>query len=88
MAARSLAHSPLPPTSIPSAEVVLLAMSELIEEVRSKDGTGRNVPWDGNVPFFLGEFVTAAGEPHPLCPRRVAQGDADLEPATAAQHSR
>jgi glutamine synthetase len=34
-------------------------------------GTGRNVPWDGNVPFFLGEFVNADGSPHPLCPRQT-----------------
>lgn len=38
--------------------------------------THRHVPWEENVPFFLGEFVTpgAAGEceaPHPLCPRQV-----------------
>jgi glutamine synthetase len=29
------------------------------------------VPWDGNVPFFLGDFVTADGKPHPACPRQV-----------------
>ncbi len=33
--------------------------------------TMRNVPWDGNVPFFLGEFVTADGAPHPICPRQT-----------------
>ena len=33
--------------------------------------TCRNVPWDGNVPFFLGNFVTAEGKPHPACPRQV-----------------
>lgn len=33
--------------------------------------TMRRVPWDDDVPFFLGEFVTAGGEPHPLCPRQV-----------------
>ncbi|HEX4333950.1 MAG TPA: glutamine synthetase family protein [Usitatibacter sp.] len=31
----------------------------------------RNVPWDGNVPFFLGDFVTGDGKPHPLCPRQL-----------------
>ncbi|HEX4779127.1 MAG TPA: glutamine synthetase family protein [Usitatibacter sp.] len=34
-------------------------------------GTYRNVPWDGGVPFFLGDFVTAQGTPHPACPRQV-----------------
>jgi glutamine synthetase len=34
-------------------------------------GTARNVPWDGGVPFFLGEFVNADGSPHPLCPRQT-----------------
>ncbi len=33
--------------------------------------TMRNVPWDGGIPFFLGEFVTADGSPHPLCPRQM-----------------
>jgi glutamine synthetase len=33
--------------------------------------TFRNVPWDGGVPFFLGEFVTADGEPSPICPRQT-----------------
>ena len=33
--------------------------------------TARHVPWDGGVPFFLGEFVTADGGPHPVCPRQV-----------------
>ncbi|HSS27266.1 MAG TPA: glutamine synthetase family protein [Usitatibacter sp.] len=33
--------------------------------------TYRNVPWDGNVPFFLGDFVTAKGKPHPACPRQL-----------------
>jgi glutamine synthetase len=33
--------------------------------------TLRNVPWDGNIPFFLGEFVNADGSPHSLCPRQV-----------------
>jgi glutamine synthetase len=34
-------------------------------------GTYRNVPWDNGVPFFLGDFVTADGKPHPICPRQV-----------------
>ncbi|HET7728486.1 MAG TPA: glutamine synthetase family protein [Usitatibacter sp.] len=33
--------------------------------------TYRTVPWDGGVPFFLGNFVTADGKPHPLCPRQL-----------------
>jgi glutamine synthetase len=39
--------------------------------------THRSVPWDNNVPFFLGEFVwrgkdgSAPEEPHPLCPRQL-----------------
>jgi glutamine synthetase len=33
--------------------------------------TGRRVPWDGNVPFFLGEFVNADGSPYPVCPRQT-----------------
>ena len=39
--------------------------------VRLDPATGRRVPWDGDVPFFLGDFVTAEGKPHPLCPRQV-----------------
>jgi len=33
--------------------------------------TFRRVPWDGDVPFFLGNFVKNDGSPHPLCPRQV-----------------
>ena len=33
--------------------------------------TGRNVPWDDNVPFFLGDFVTRDGQPYPVCPRQT-----------------
>ncbi|MBL8287474.1 MAG: glutamine synthetase [Rubrivivax sp.] len=33
--------------------------------------TARRVPWDGGVPFFLGEFVNADGTPYPVCPRQV-----------------
>lgn len=46
--------------------------------VRVDLGTHREVPWDNNVPFFLGEFVwrgadgaSKAEEPYPLCPRQV-----------------
>src|SRR6185437_16717942 len=46
-------------------------------QVRLDLGTHRSVPWDGGVPFFLGEFVRPAKggrggeEPYPLCPRQV-----------------
>ena len=33
--------------------------------------THRNVPWDGNVDFFLGEFVNADGSPYEICPRQT-----------------
>jgi glutamine synthetase len=33
--------------------------------------THRHVPWDDDVPFFLGDFQKANGVPHPLCPRQV-----------------
>ena len=36
--------------------------------------TYRTVPWDGGVPFFLGEFVAQKDGkeiPHPLCPRQL-----------------
>jgi glutamine synthetase len=39
--------------------------------VRLDLNTYRSVPWDGGVPFFLGNFVTGKGDPHPLCPRQV-----------------
>ena len=33
--------------------------------------TARHVPWDGGVPFFLGEFVNADGTPFAVCPRQT-----------------
>ena len=33
--------------------------------------TARNVPWDEDVPFFLGDFVNADGTPHAQCPRQT-----------------
>ena len=33
--------------------------------------THRNVPWDNDVDFFLGEFVNIDGSPYPLCPRQT-----------------
>ncbi len=38
---------------------------------RLDPATARRVPWDGNVPFFLGEFVNADGSPNPVCPRQL-----------------
>ena len=40
-------------------------------EVRLDLDTYRRVPWDGDVPFFLGDFVTRDGGPSPLCPRQT-----------------
>jgi glutamine synthetase len=34
-------------------------------------GTYRTIPWENDTPFFLGNFVTAEGDPHPLCPRQI-----------------
>jgi len=37
-------------------------------------GTQRSVPWDDNVPFFLGDFISMQNgkeAPHPLCPRQL-----------------
>ena len=48
-------------------------------KVRLDPATYRTVPWDDNVPFFLGEFVwqgrdgTGPEEPFPICPRQVLQ---------------
>jgi glutamine synthetase len=33
--------------------------------------TARHVPWDGNVPFFLGEFINGDGTAYPVCPRQI-----------------
>ena len=33
--------------------------------------TFRRVPWDGDVPMFLGEFVNGDGTPSPICPRQT-----------------
>ena len=33
--------------------------------------THRNVPWDGGVDFFLGEFINTDGSPYPICPRQI-----------------
>ena len=39
--------------------------------VRLDPSTARRIPWEDNVPFMLGEFVTANGEPLPQCPRQT-----------------
>ncbi|MBG9388930.1 glutamine synthetase family protein [Caenimonas aquaedulcis] len=33
--------------------------------------THRNVPWDGGIDFFLGEFINADGSPYEVCPRQT-----------------
>lgn len=33
--------------------------------------TRRHVPWDGGVPFFLGDFVDEGGAPLAVCPRQL-----------------
>ncbi len=33
--------------------------------------TYREIPWEDNTPFLLGDFADAAGEPLPICPRRT-----------------
>src|ERR1700709_2355416 len=52
----------------------------------------REVPWDRNVPFLLGEFVDERGAPLPICPRQVlkrvlARGArAGLHPFTSLEY--
>jgi glutamine synthetase len=36
--------------------------------------TFRRVPWDGDIPFFLGDFVDAQGAPLGVCPRQLLKG--------------
>ena len=33
--------------------------------------TFRKIPWENDVPFFLGEFVDATGNPSAICPRQL-----------------
>lgn len=40
-------------------------------QVRLDTATYREVPWDGGVPFLLGEFVDAEGGPLAVCPRQL-----------------
>jgi glutamine synthetase len=37
-------------------------------------GTMRRVPWDGDIPFFLADFVDAQGGPLGVCPRQLLKG--------------
>jgi len=40
-------------------------------DVRLDPTTYREVPWDGGVPFLLGDFVDRAGAPLEVCPRQL-----------------
>ena len=31
----------------------------------------RKIPWEKDLPFFLGEFIDSAGNPLPICPRQL-----------------
>jgi glutamine synthetase len=33
--------------------------------------TFRKIPWENDLPFFLGELTDAKGEPSPICPRQL-----------------
>jgi glutamine synthetase len=54
--------------------------------------TFREVPWDGKVPFFLGDFQDAAGGPLSVCPRRLLKRvvqslqDAGFEALTSLEY--
>jgi glutamine synthetase len=41
--------------------------------VRLDLGTYREVPWDGGVPFLLGDFVDGHGHPLAICPRQLVK---------------
>jgi len=40
-------------------------------KVRIDGATHRSVPWDGDVPFFLGDFVDDQEQPLAVCPRQL-----------------
>jgi glutamine synthetase len=42
--------------------------------VRLDPTTYRQVPWDNNVPFLLGDLVNPDGSPLPICPRQLLKG--------------
>lgn len=33
--------------------------------------TFRKIPWENNIPFFLGEMIDKKGQPSPVCPRQL-----------------
>jgi glutamine synthetase len=35
--------------------------------------TFRKIPWEADVPFFLGDFVDKEGNPSPICPRQLVK---------------
>lgn len=35
--------------------------------------TFRKIPWEENIPFFLGDFVGKDGKPSPVCPRQLVK---------------
>jgi glutamine synthetase len=42
--------------------------------------TFRKIPWEDDVPFFLGDFIDVEGKPSPICPRQLGKkvlGDAE-----------
>jgi glutamine synthetase len=39
--------------------------------------TFRKIPWENDVPFLLGELVTAEGKPSPVCPRQLLKSVVD-----------
>jgi glutamine synthetase len=44
--------------------------------------TFRKIPWENDVPFFLGELTDAEGKPSPVCPRQLLKkilGEANKE---------
>ena len=40
-------------------------------QIRIDLSTQRHVPWNDKLPFFLGEFITASGDPLEICPRQL-----------------
>jgi hypothetical protein len=50
--------------------------------------TARRVPWDNNVPFFLGEFVNADGTPTPCARARRSSACSSAPRSWASRHGR
>jgi glutamine synthetase len=42
-------------------------------KVRLSMKSFRKIPWENGLPFFLGEFVDASGQPLAICPRQLVQ---------------